>query len=574
MIAYVGLPLPSKRADYVANRRRKTLMNAVLKAYSQAHTALTVSHRVRQLCSLHIAMFFLALIFGNAAGAEVVVTSEQRLLGAGRPLVIQLVAESMRFDGMLSEWRELPADIGLPGSALKAQVWIAQHPNGIVIAGTARSKANLSWQIRLASMPSLHLPPLGWLRAITSLERLKDCDALSNATEYRDNCKPWFLQQASYRAQLASLFIRNYSLDSSGIRQTQDVPMFSGTAFDDFRALLQSLAAGEGNENLSDNLSAEFDLKSASHTFELLIPWSALPATDQLDLKQLYLQIDLCISGKSKKRCFALAQPSQPKPNTGPNTVRLILAARRQYRLSQCNQKLPQDFSFPNTSYFLPASGLLLNSSITFKNPGGGYLNGPAPNRISPEAVATQFTNSFFGADEAVCTPNLSYLLNGEIIRPTRFYPEGASAIQDDYVFENFIIDGMKRLDSNRTLFVQPFKLTPSASGEGVNGACDQAEFSLWIANRDHKRFTSALILGGYGPDLCAGSGLVSAELSSDLQTVNAVRLEQTASEEQRRAWGLNPSGSNTVEIAERFCLAEKFDRYEACGQTAREVTY
>ncbi len=536
---------------------------------------LNVSYRAQQILSLGIAMLALNLVFRGAAAQEIVVKPEQRLLGAGSPLVIHAVAENMHVDGLLSEWRERRADLGLTDLALKAQVWIAQHPKGILIAAKARSSADLSWQIRLASMPSLQLPPLGWLRANNSLERLKDCDALPHASEYRRNCPAWFLQQADYRAQLASMFVRNFTVDSRGIKQTQDAPLFSGAAFDEFRPLLLSLAG-----NLSANRDAEFELKTDGQAYELLIPWDALPATNQLDFKQLYMQIDLCISGQLTKGCLPLTQGSKRAAN---DTLRLILAVPRQYRLSLCNQKLLEDFRFPytdpaeqatrKTSYFLPAAGLMVDSSVTFRNPGGGYLDGPDPSRISPEITSTNFANTFFGENEAVCTPKLSYLLNGEIISPKIFFQDDTGQVEHDYFFENFTIAGLIQLDMDRTLFVQSLVFKPSESGEGVNGACDRGEFSLWIANREKKKFTRALILDGYGSDLCAGTELVSAELSRDLQTVNSVRLDQVASEEQRLEWGLNPATSGTVEIAERYCLAKTTDRYQACGRTVRELT-
>ena len=127
----------------------------------------------------------------------------------------------------------------------------------------------------------------------------------------------------------------------------------------------------------------------------------------------------------------------------------------------------------------------------------------------------------------------------------------------------------LRPLDAHRVMLVQAYRIDPPVSGEGQNGACDTTHFAVWILDTRTPSLRQALKLDGYGPDLCAGSGLISAELSADGRSVTSVRRSSDPNELPESD---QQSNFDFVEVRERYCLDEASDTYLRCWHRVRAV--
>lgn len=95
-----------------------------------------------------------------------------------------------------------------------------------------------------------------------------------------------------------------------------------------------------------------------------------------------------------------------------------------------------------------------------------------------------------------------------------------------------------------------------------MNGACDRTHFSVWMVDRVEPSLRMALILDGYGPDLCAGSALISAELSADGHYVDSLR--------RMYDYDAPESSDGLIDIHERYCLDEVSNTHLLCRREVR----
>jgi hypothetical protein len=98
-----------------------------------------------------------------------------------------------------------------------------------------------------------------------------------------------------------------------------------------------------------------------------------------------------------------------------------------------------------------------------------------------------------------------------------------------------------------------------------MNGACDRARFAIWILPANMDGLRRALEISGYGPDLCAGSGLEEVSLADDSRSVTSVRVSQDTDNLTPEQLAQYQSG-DTIRIRERFCLDDATDTYLRCS--------
>ena len=446
-----------------------------------------------------------------------------------------------------------------------------QTPDGILLIGQSSDAG--TWTLRWSTLMSLDLPEIGWQRAARPLRSDADCALLGLSAEDTAYCPEWRRDQLAHRARIRQAFMPGYR-----IRDAQGEPLAT-PAWRESIGFSVSVPASFSELDAGPAGPMRAWREDGGHFFALAIPWSAWPLTTHQVQRSLYLHAEYC---PEHGRCLhASADPDTALEWALPEPLDLQPGA--------CDETVRDDES--NPSFLRIADSLRghdrsLTHTYTFDNPGGGYLDRPDPDRLSPELWATEHRREALDADGAwsLCVPSWR-LTNGAglSIAGTRLNQQQLSAIERDadpagwsgtrhpfWEAESPRFDEarggyaafeQRRLDERRLLLLTPYRIDPPRSGEGMNGACDRTHFSVWVVDRVEPSLRMALNLGGYAPDMCAGSALVSAELSADGRYVDSLR--RTYDYEAPEA------SDGLIDIHERYCLDEVSNTYLLCRREA-----
>ncbi|AVP98242.1 hypothetical protein C7S18_14030 [Ahniella affigens] len=239
----------------------------------------------------------------------------------------------------------------------------------------------------------------------------------------------------------------------------------------------------------------------------------------------------------------------------------------------------------------LPGSHPAQATVLRFANPGGGYLDRPDPNRTSPELwaddVYEQVQLDSPKEQWQICLPKWRLSNNADVnIEGTALSDQQVEDIslrfqdaawdgpahphwqsdspQFQAAIDEPIVGDQIPLDEHRILLVLPYHINPPRSGEGNNGACDSAAFSIWIVDVQKPMLRRAIALGGYGPDLCASTGLLSAELSEDGRSVDSVHVDYL--------WDDAGEKQDFMKVTERYCLDDFTNTFLRCDRHAEPL--
>lgn len=519
-----------------------------------------------------LALCAFVIAFGQTAATAYEPASREQLFPASVPAPI-----SSSRDPAEVVLRTLPAALqwlalSPVGEGSQAGLAAVQTPNGVVLIGQSRDAG--TWTLRWSTLMALDLPEIGWKRADRPLRSDADCALLGLSPEDTAYCPEWRRDQLAHRARIRQAFMPGYRIrDGQGERLA--LPAWRET----------TPFAGQDPASFS-----ELDAKPAGpmrawredgrHFFALAIPWSAWPLTTHQVQRSLYLHAEYC---PELGRCLHAGDD----PDTA---LEWALPEPLDLQPSACDEPVQDDES--NPSFLRIADSLRghdrsLTHTYTFDNPGGGYLDRPDPDRLSPELWATEHRREALDADGAwsLCVPSWR-LTNaaGLSIAGTRLNQQQLSAIERDadpagwtgtrhpfWEAESPRFDEarggyaafeQRRLDERRLLLVTPYRIDPPRSGEGMNGACDRTHFSVWVVDLVEPSLRMALNLDGYAPDLCAGSALISAELSADGRYVDSLR--------RRYDYEAPESSEGLIDIHERYCLDDVSNTYLLCRREVR----
>lgn len=469
------------------------------------------------------------------------------------------------------QWIALTSDSAPHAPALAA----VQAPDGVRLYARGGGR----WTLRWSTLMALNLPAIGWQRAPKPLLSAADCDQLSLAPADRAYCPDWWRAQQALRARIVEAFKPGYRIHGA---QGERLPL---SPWPTIAASVYTNAAADYQE--LDPPSAG-PLRSGSEGedpyYALSIPWAAWPLTYSPTVSALYLQGEYC---PAQGDCVPLAAAPDA-------ALELRLPTPLHLQPNACETELPT-FSDGSLLYLriadsVPSFVRTTTRLMSFQNPGGGYLDRPDPDRVSPELYAAEYPITPLEAPADgwfLCGPN-GRLWNGAAIRvaATELDDEQRARLEADgaesgwsgprhpaweadtpryrEVWAAPTSFDPRRLDAHRLQLVQPYQLQSPITGEGMNGACDRARFALWIADTADASLRLALSLQGYGADLCAGSALVSALLSEDGRAVDSVRWDYDPE--------APPSSSGLVETRERYCLDELSNSYLLCGREQHPI--
>ena len=331
---------------------------------------------------------------------------------AAAEIVIGPVAGGLTIDGEVGEWLDKPPSLLLQPAAVAARsgrIWLAESEDGLIVAGrvggppphfpTRAAELGGGDHVELAAtlVEDLPLPKIGWTEASGPVELTAagDCGRLEKLAGDRNaviDCEAWFRDQVAYRRQFLELFVRRWWLAPGLIEES----LASRT----FAAL--PAAARDALEPLAPKGApvARFRTPTDSgYSFEILVPWDALPPSPVLELSRLRLSVDVASPATSQPRPQEEAKPMLPARLEPP----------RRWRLSRCGYPLAGLAGSGTASLqglFLPTAGAEVASLFLMENPVIGET--AATDGFSPGITQITYFSQTLAPDVAVCGPPLA----------------------------------------------------------------------------------------------------------------------------------------------------------------------
>jgi len=250
-------------------------------------------------------------------------------------------------------------------------------------------------EIWLAGESKLDLPPIGWGNQFgeTDLKSESDC---SNANGQRqlniDACKGWFREQVKYREQFKRLFIRQWLLASDPGNYSPSVRTVEAYA----NAAMQNIAAnffpGVYAPTAFDPMSndgvgmtvLQTGPNEPGYGFQIGIPYSAFPPMPSLDIRDLWIMVDVFSDAPDGKRMGAFSTSVLHRRFGDPSAFNHVqIEHPLQLQLTPCAYPLAQPDLYgkdqPAFVYPVPLGAregeqVLIDKVVSVLNPAGGYL--------------------------------------------------------------------------------------------------------------------------------------------------------------------------------------------------------
>lgn len=242
------------------------------------------------------------------------------------PIIVH-TATTAKLPEPVGEFTKNPPDITLipqGEGARHGRVWVRIVGDGLLIAGEVDGGppsfpqdkneilAKDHVEVWLAASRDVDMPEVGWANYFgeTTLPRGSDScvDLPAGPQEQSDaekKCRDWAERQFRYRRYLRRLFVRQWLVAPGFSIESFAVPAYS--------TLLKELAGeqemyvNEGPRLLKPRgeVRAWISNEAPGYSFQILVPFSALPPLSSLKLSDLYLLVDVfgrALSGKEDGR--------------------------------------------------------------------------------------------------------------------------------------------------------------------------------------------------------------------------------------------------------------------------------
>ncbi len=517
---------------------------------------------VRQLC---LPLLLLTLLACTTAHAQNEAANAQvlSLFHADTRIAAKVLPKGFAMDGAIAEWEALAPSAPLFASRKPAdkrgRVWIAQSDAGIVVAGlmpqqkepTTAKTHSVSLELAIASIKELTLPPISWsfrtpdpgyYRSAADCTQMTPSDAQYSISE----CKQWVNEQLKRRAQMSAAFIRQWVLSNAAAANSVfELPRSAELA--DFQPHTPVAIAFKQRQTSASSRVTEL-------SFELAIPWAALPATDHLRLSSVYISLALSAS--------PVIDPKPPR-----EFLAIELAVPREYQVTRCHTPLlGVNNGETSHGYFLPSAGLATGEVLAFFNITPAYPDAPQGSD-SPTALRTAHQDTELAEGQFLCWPLLAYQdnrkqspalrprdhLTGQPI-PLLHREDGtlsdainASAANWADALQWRVIDG-----GNLLVRQGPEAKDFDGNGAGACGMCAHTDLNFWYLDRAAGTFKQifragdVISLQGFMP----GTSLPpTIKVSADWRTVTVAPFE--AYEELHTL---------------RFCLSKGGQQYDDCA--------
>jgi len=392
------------------------------------------------------------------------------------------LSQPLLVDGELSEWPTLAVPRARRSSDTPV-LRTAQTPEGLALAVSSGALGR-PWLLKLAisSVDDIEMPGISWrwrMGPSIVYASADDCEQPSDrapgtAPPAYDavGCRRWYAAQQEYRRALLGEFVREFEIYSDG--RVVD-PEATRAHYLPVRA--------------SELIRAQL-AQPQPYRVELMLPWQALPPTNDLVLSRVYLRAELCwlaFNGDAIRSCAAINifGPEQPAAVVDGEFVEVELPQPRHYQLTPCGFPLQADVrpgvGSIEPAFFLPTASLLLDSVFTLQEPTHGYQD--RPEGLSPTAEAGSFSWVNLTDNERICFPGPVWQRADVQIAGDGSWvePKGKLPPYD-------VVD----IDDGNLLLISGPKDNTSVSGAGQCGACPRKSLAIWYLDRRSAGLTRA----------------------------------------------------------------------------------
>lgn len=457
------------------------------------------------------------------------------------------VANSFVLDGAIQEWVQKPPTLSLiPKSvgARSGKVWMAQSPNGLVIAGKvegplpvfAKSAEDMPngdhVEVWIALVKNVPLPPIGWSGKFGDhpLSNLADCDNAD--VGLGEHCRAWFAEQIGYRRQFPRLFVRQWQLAPGVAVETYAKPAHD--AITETRKRLEQLVPQGWFEQVIDEVF-QIELPEAhfgkthpeGYSFEVLLPWKALPPANRLTLDQVHLLIDVFSPGETV-RYGAFSTSSKARQYGKVDTMnRVELVPPHRWRLARCGYPLETFAASPEVwgnyhspklpAYFLPVENERIDQLFVLKNQYIDFHTAPAG--LSPIIRSTELFSLELAPGVVACGPRLA-VRRGKTLTLAEGVKLGLGSETR-----------ARKAPGGWLLASGPYERMASMAGEGYCGACEETVLDMiFIPTGQKKPLVSAFHAGGLACGCCSGDCIENITLTDDFKTIRITKnIDETA---------------------------------------------
>jgi hypothetical protein len=357
-------------------------------------------------------------------------------------------------------------------------------------------------EIWLSAATDVKMPPIGYGNQFgeIGLESVADCAPLESGggpgdprSPDAEGCEHWYNRQVEYRKLFRRLFTRQWlAASTDGFGQTKSY--FEDYATEAYRGMsaaffdqeLPKALEPKNSDGIVSEFSTEFGKRqmranangitenagiATGYSFHFFIPWNAFPAAQQLELRDLWLMVDVFGSAPEGKKMGALSTTSAQRVWGKPASFNhLLLDAARIHEITPCAAAGTETdmYDTPHPIWYFPMAGknpLDLSTVYDIENPAGGYMYDPSG--VSPIFPANEHFWKILTDGAAVCGPELSYHKGATTQRSTNM-------VNKKYFATKTLPDGWTLVRTG------PDMSTQSPFGSGACGACPVVDFHLY----------------------------------------------------------------------------------------------
>lgn len=478
-------------------------------------------------------------------------------------------------DGDVQKWEGTSPSFHLRTHGLDARegvIWIAQRPEGLIVAGRVFGGAPL-WpstvsgmslrdhvEVWVADEAPPELPPVGWGNQFgyEKLDTQEDCVEFLRKV-YQDpvpqelllQCRTWFEEQIMYRAALGRLFVRRWQISPELLQEAYAHP-----AFQSFDASVQARTRPLEPAGQPQVKILEQRRPGEAYSFEVLIPWEAFPPIRGLDWRGARLQVAVMSAGSPGHSQAPYSTISQNgKLGDASAFVTYRFPKPRKYFVTPCDlggksividagpDRSPLPASDFAKIYFFPTRDLVLRKLVVVDNEGEAYQYEPNAQTRSPIALEAPYWTMRLGKAEVLCGPLLSYR------RGATVYHSGIIASSKEALATRRLRDGNVLIKEGPRVWTKYFT-------SGQCGACPRV--SLHVYHLD-------TVTGVIGEAFEYAEVVDASTLTSDVDIRLTLDWSVITVFEASTPW---PAGKPTTWRRITYCLALRTRTYEECGRS------
>ncbi len=375
-------------------------------------------------------------------------------------------------------------------NARAGDIWITQNENGLVVKGSIDGD-KAKWpeimtddmavydhvELWVTDTQNPKLPPIGWGNQFgnPTLNSEKDCDGNKNDQTEQPvsnpaQCKKWFEDQVKYRQQFEKLFVRQWQLAPNVVKET-----YASVAYNSFPNDIQKdLKSLQPTITPSIKVSDDTTGKHA-YDFQIEIPWSALPPTQSLNLKNIKILVDVFSPGEGHLKYGPYSSISSNHTYGDTSAFKTFTFSQsRQYSITSCKYDLGSNygiskpvFSDGAVPYILPSDNLNIDKTLMIDNTIQGYQHDPSGS--SPTVYELNYFEKSIQPGEIICGPQLSYVKNSQILKTENSIASTSLEV--------------KHLSDNEVLVKNGPYTFYSYYGSGQCGACTRGALNVTYLN-------------------------------------------------------------------------------------------